>query len=359
MAKAPHFRAAHRQGARTTWTPERAIWTQLAEKRPWKPARSGPSLACPIDLLKERPSTPTDEPLSPLVVLGAGLIGTGWIALCLAAGLEVRVFDPDPATLESLRTRLRPLRRYLAKLRKPKRGKLVIARKLEQAAAGARLIQENAPEKLDLKRQLFTQIEAAAPADAVIATSTTALLWSDLAVGMQHPERLLIAHPFNPVHLIPLVELYTPDDALAARAAAFYARLGKHPVRLAREMPGHIAGRLSAALWREAVHLVAEGVASVEAVDAALTQGPGVRWAVQGAHLGYHMGGGPGGMAHYLAHLGPSQEHRWQTLGTPTLDAQPRQRLIDGITEATGNAPVSELESQRDAALVKLLRARR
>jgi hypothetical protein len=158
---------------------------------------------------------------------------------------------------------------------------------------------------------------------------------------------------------IPVININTPDDALAERAAAFYTSLGKHPVRLAREMPGHIAGRLSAALWREAVHLVAEGVASVEAVDAALTQGPGVRWAVQGAHLGYHMGGGPGGIAHYLAHLGPSQEHRWQTLGTPTLDAETRQQLIDGIAEATKDRPVSELESQRDAALVKLLRARR
>ena len=302
---------------------------------------------------------PADEPLSPVAVLGAGLIGTGWIALCLAAGLEVRAFDPDPATLATLRNRLRPLRRDLAKLRRPRRGKLSIAPSLEQAVTGARLIQENAPEKLELKRQLFAQIEAATAADTVIATSTTALLWSDLALGMAHPERLLIAHPFNPVHLIPLVELYTPDDALAATTAAFYTRLGKHPVRLNREMPGHIAGRLSAALWREAVHLVAEGVASVEAVDAALTQGPGVRWAVQGAHLGYHMGGGPGGMAHYLAHLGPSQEHRWQTLGTPTLDAETRRQLIDGIAEATGNTPVCDLESQRDAALVKLLRARR
>lgn len=302
---------------------------------------------------------PPDETLSPVAVLGAGLIGTGWIALCLAAGHEVRVFDPDPATLESLRARLRPLRRDLARLQKLRRGKLIIAPSLEAAVTGARLIQENAPEKLELKRQLFAQIEAAAPADAVIATSTTALLWSDLVVGMARPERLLIAHPFNPVHLIPLVELYTPDDALAATTAAFYTSLGKHPVRLAREMPGHIAGRLSAALWREAVHLVAEGVASVEAVDAALTHGPGVRWAVQGAHLGYHMGGGPGGMAHYLAHLGPSQEHRWQTLGTPTLDAETRRQLIDGIAEATDNTAVSELESQRDAALVKLLRARR
>lgn len=298
-------------------------------------------------------------PLSPVAVLGAGLIGTGWMALCLAAGLEVRAFDPDAATLETLRARLRPLRQDLAKLREPSRGKLVVARSLEQAVTGAKLVQENAPEKLELKRQLFAEIEAAVVDDTIIATSTTALLWSDLVAGMAHPGRLVIAHPFNPVHLIPLIELYTPDDALAARAQAFYAGLGKHPVRLAREMPGHIAGRLSAALWREAVHLVAEGVASVEAVDAALTHGPGIRWAVQGAHQGYHMGGGPGGMAHYLAHLGPSQEQRWQTLGTPTLDAETRALLIQGIALATDNAPVSDLERQRDAKLVALLKARR
>ena len=310
-------------------------------------------------MLKERPLPPTEPPLSPVAVLGAGLIGTGWIALCLAAGLEVRAFDPDPATLASLRDRLRPLRRDLGRLKKPRRGKLVAASSLEAAVRGARLIQENAPEKLETKRALFARIEAAAAPDAIIASSTTALLWSELQAGMQRPERLLIAHPFNPVHLIPLVELFTPEDALAERAAAFYTGLGKHPVRLEREMPGHIAGRLAAALWREAVHLVAEGVASVEAVDAALTHGPGLRWAVQGAHLAYHTGGGPGGMAHYLAHLGASQEQRWRTLGNPSLDAETRELLIRGIADATGNAPVGDLERRRDAALVELLRARR
>jgi carnitine 3-dehydrogenase len=294
----------------------------------------------------------------PVAVIGCGLIGAGWVALFRAAGLEVRAFDPDAERLATLEARIAPLREALARLGPVEEGRLLIATSLEDAVTPARLIQENAPEKLDLKQALFAAIEAAAAPDAVIASSTTALLWSAMAEGLRHPERLVVAHPFNPVHLIPLVELFGPDDAVA-RAAAVYQTIGKRPVRLQREMEGHIAGRLAAALWREAVHLAASGVASVEDIDTALTHGPGLRWAVQGAHLAYHTGGGPGGMADYLAHLGPSQERRWASLGTPRLDAATCRLLVDGVEAEARGRSVADLEAERDAALVALLQALR
>jgi carnitine 3-dehydrogenase len=294
----------------------------------------------------------------PVAVIGCGLIGTGWVASFLAAGLEVHAFDSDPARLAALEARTSPLLAALAELGPVRPGRLILAASLEDAVAPAQLIQENAPEKLAVKQALFAGIEAAATPDALIASSTTALLWSAMAEGMRHPERLVVAHPFNPVHLIPLVELFTPDDAAAGHAAAFYTAIGKRPVRLRREMEGHIAGRLASALWHEAVHLAASGVASVADIDAALTHGPGLRWAVQGAHLAYHTGGGPGGMADYLAHLGPSQERRWATLGAPTLDDATRRLLVEGVAEATAGRSVAELEAERDRALVALLRAR-
>jgi 3-hydroxyacyl-CoA dehydrogenase len=295
----------------------------------------------------------------PVAIVGSGLIGAGWAAVFTAAGLEVRAWDPEPSRLAGLRARVRPLRAALKKLQPVRRGRLVLARSLEEAVAGVRLVQENAPEDIAIKRALFARIEAAAEPATVIASSTSALLWSDLAEEMARPDRLLVAHPFNPVHLIPLVELFTPDPALADHATAFYTALGKRPVRLRREMPGHIAGRLAAALWREAVHLVREGVASVADIDTALVDGPGLRWAFQGAHLSYHLGGGAGGIADYLAHLGPSQERRWATLGQPRLDAEARERLVAGVAEEARGRSVAELEAERDAALVELMRARR
>ncbi len=294
----------------------------------------------------------------PVAVVGCGLIGAGWVALFKAAGLEVRAFDPEPERLATLEERTAPLVEALAELGPVEEGKVVIATSLADAVAPAWLIQENAPEKLDVKRALFTQIEGAAAPDALIASSTTALLWSAMAQAMRHPERLVVAHPFNPVHLIPLVELFGPDDAVVERLAACYTAIGKRPVRLRRDMEGHIAGRLAAALWREAVHLAASGVASVADIDTALTHGPGLRWAVQGAHLAYHTGGGPGGMADYLAHLGASQERRWASLGTPSLDDATRRLLVDGVAAEAAGRSVAELEAERDRALVALLRAR-
>ena len=296
--------------------------------------------------------------LSPVAVVGCGLIGAGWVAVFAAAGLEVRAFDPSPERLTDLAERCAKLQAAVGELQPLRAGRVVTTRSLEEAVGPARWVQENAPENLATKQELLSAIEAATPASTIIASSTSALLWSALAQDMRHSERLIIAHPFNPVHLIPLVELFAPDAALVDAAHAFYTAIGKRPVRLRREMEGHIAGRLAAALWREAVHLAATGVASVAEIDQALTDGPGLRWAVQGAHQTYHTGGGPGGLTDYLTHLGPSQERRWATLGTPSLDAPTRQLLIDGMADEAAGRTVAELEAARDRALIALLRAR-
>jgi 3-hydroxyacyl-CoA dehydrogenase len=219
-------------------------------------------------------------------------------------------------------------------------------------------IQENAPEQLDLKRTLLREIEAVAPVDCVIASSTSSLLWSDLAQTLAHPDRFILAHPFNPPHLMPLVEIYGSASDIRERAAAFYRRLNRVPVCLKREARGHIANRLASALWREAVNIVASGIAEVSDVDLALVNGPGLRWSVIGAHMAYHLGGGPGGIAHYLQHLGPSQERRWADLGTPQLTPDVCQLLREGIAVEAAGRSIEELEEERDVALIATLKLR-
>ena len=238
------------------------------------------------------------------------------------------------------------------------RGRLTLCAEPEEAVLGVDLVQENAPENVPLKRALYTRVEAAAPVGALIASSTSSLVWSDLAEGMAHPGRFVTAHPFNPPHLMPLVEIFGRDPATVSRAEAFYQDLGRRTVRLRRDAVGHIANRLASALWREAVNIVAEGIADVAEVDAALVHGPGLRWSVVGAHMAYHLGGGPGGMAHYLSHLGPSQERRWSTLGTPLLTPEVCDLLIAGVTAEAAGRSVAELEADRDARLIATIKAR-
>jgi 3-hydroxyacyl-CoA dehydrogenase len=209
-----------------------------------------------------------------------------------------------------------------------------------------------------IKIALYHEIEAAAAPEAVIASSTSSLLWSDLAREMQHPERFLLAHPFNPPHLMPLVELYARDAALLDRAEQFYRALGRDTIRLKREAAGHVANRLASALWREAVNIIAEDIADVADVDRALVAGPGLRWSVIGAHMAYHLGGGAGGIGHYLEHLGPSQEKRWQTLGQPRLTPEICRKLVEGIAAEAAGRSVEELEAERDRQLMAILQLR-
>ena len=212
---------------------------------------------------------------------------------------------------------------------------------------------------MPLKQDLFDQIEGLVAPDVIIASSTSAHPWSALSPRMSHPIRLITAHPFNPPHLIPLVELFGPDADVLDHAEALYRGLGQHPIRLNKEAVAHIANRLASALWREAVHIVADGIADVDAVDAALVHGPGLRWSVLGAHMAYHLGGGDGGMAAYLDHLGPSQAARWDSLGTPDLSPKVCEKLVKGIEQMAAGRSLPELEAERDARLIALASLRK
>jgi 3-hydroxyacyl-CoA dehydrogenase len=294
-----------------------------------------------------------------IAIIGSGLIGASWAALACAHGLDVAAFDPDPAAETRLRAHLVKAGAQLAELGLTGKGELTFFTDLATALAGAQFVQENGPEKPEVKRALLHRIDATLPPDVIIGSSTTALVHSVIAADCAHPGRVIVAHPFNPPHLVPLVELFGPDPAIIARAIAFYRRLGRHPVVLNREIEGHIANRLASALYREAVHLLEQGVASVADIDAALCNGPGLRWSVMGPHMTYHLGGGVGGIEGYLAHLGPSQARRWQALGNPVLDEQAQRRIIDGVTAEAGGFSIGELESRRDAGLIAVLKARK
>ncbi|UOA27114.1 3-hydroxyacyl-CoA dehydrogenase NAD-binding domain-containing protein [Pseudosulfitobacter sp. DSM 107133] len=296
-----------------------------------------------------------------IAILGAGLIGVGWAALFQHHGADVRVWDPESEALVALPARLKAPLAQLAQVAPDAgpAGRLTVCDTLAEAVAGAALIQENAPESIAVKHALYGEVEPLMDTDAILASSTSALTWSDLSPGLNDPARLITAHPFNPPHLVPLVEIYGPDDARVARAEAIYRFAGRVPVRLKKDATGHIANRLASALWREAVFMVQDGIADVEAIDAALVNGPGLRWSVLGAHMAYHLGGGAGGMEGYLAHLGPSQERRWAALGAPTLGEDVQAALVAGVAREAAGRDIAQLEAIRDAALIAALKARK
>lgn len=294
-----------------------------------------------------------------VAVVGCGTIGASWSALFLAHGIDVQATDPSAAAERYLRQYIEKASPQLAQIGYSGRGHLTFTTDLSEALNGVNFVQENAPENEALKRELLARIDGLVPADVVVAGSTSSLLRSRLVADCRHPERHITAHPFNPPHLIPLVEIVGANAEIIERASAFYRELDRRPVALRREMPGHIANRLASALWREAVYLVEEGVASVADIDAAMTFGPGLRWAAVGPHMAYHLGGGEGGIRHYLDHLGPSQVRRWESLGTPRFDEAAKEALVKGIEEEAGGRSVSALEAARDDLLLRLLKAKR
>lgn len=297
---------------------------------------------------------------APVGVVGGGLIGASWTALFLAHGYDVVAWDPSESAAAEF-----PgiVARHMAQLEElgqaaGSRGSLRQVAVLEEAVAESFWIQENAPEKVPLKQDLYNKIEAVASHDAIIASSTSSLTWSQLSETMTHKERLITAHPFNPPHLMPLVELFAADKDVLKAAREFYADLGRVTVTLRKDAVGHIANRLSSALWREAVNIVAEGIADVTDVDAALVHGPGLRWSIIGSHMAYHLGGGAGGIEHYLKHLGPSQERRWESLGSPRLTPEVCKMLTDGVAAEAKGRSIETLEAERDRRLIRVLNTR-
>ena len=309
--------------------------------------------------MESESSTPQDVQV-PVAILGCGLIGISWTALFLHHGINVHAWDPSVAARNALSEKVKAPMAQLSDLGPPAvtSGSLSVFAEMSAALEGVLFVQESAPEVIDLKHEIYHNFEHSAGSDALIASSASGLSWSSLSTKMSAPERLLTAHPFNPPHLVPLAEMYSPIDAVLDRAERIYNQIGRVPVRMKREATGHIANRLASALWREAVNIVVEGIADVEAVDLALVNGPGLRWAVAGAHMTYHLGGGEGGMAQYLSHLGPSQESRWEDLGSPTLTPEVCATLISGVEAEAKGKSIKELEKARDAGLMRLLAAR-
>ena len=295
-----------------------------------------------------------------VAVLGGGVLGASWAALFAAVGRHrVRVWDPSPAVRAAFSEKMERARQQLVQLGAAAGCDVVVCERIEEAVWGAEWVQECAPERADLKAQLYSHVESAVTHDAIIASSTSSFTWSQLTGELRHPERFVIAHPFNPPHLVPLVELFCPNQETLSRAVKFYTDVGRVPVCMKREATGHIGNRLASALWREAVHMVAEGIVDVEDVDKVLIHGPGLRWSIMGAHLGYHLGGGDAGIDHYLRHLGPKQEQRWATLGNPTLSAEVCEMIAAGVHREVGDRSIAELEAHRDEQLMEILRLRR
>ena len=297
-----------------------------------------------------------------VAVIGTGTIGMSWAALFLSRGLGVAASDPAPGAEARLRefvaaswpvlTRLAPIEAA------PPDHLLNFYADAEEAAADADFVQESGPEREELKQRLLARIDAVLPADIVIASSSSGLLISRLQAECRHPERVVLGHPFNPPHLIPLVEVVGGDKTAPAaieRAMAFYASVGKRPIHIRREVAGHVANRLQAALWREAVHLVASGVASVADVDAAISEGPGLRWALMGPHLTFHLAGGSGGIAHFLQQFAAPMTSWWTDLGRPELTQPVREALQSGVAAEAAGRDLPSLAGARDRFLVDLL----
>ncbi len=297
-----------------------------------------------------------------VAVVGTGTIGMSWAATFLSRGLAITASDPAPEAEARLRHFIDAAWPVLARLgpiaATPPHHLLIFCADVEIAVAAADFVQENAPEREAVKQELLARIDAVLPPEIVIASSSSGLLISRLAASCRHPERIVIGHPFNPPHLIPLVEVVGGAQTAPAaieRAIAFYSSIGKRPIHIRREVAGHVANRLQAALWREAVHLLASGVASVADIDTAISDGPGLRWALMGPHLTFHLAGGSGGMAHFLDQLGPPLESWWDDLGSPRLTPELRAALAEGVAAEAGGRDIATLAAERDRFLVDLL----
>jgi len=298
-----------------------------------------------------------------VAVIGAGTIGASWTALFLSRGLEVAVYDPSPGAPDLIRRTIAaawPVLQRLGAKADANPDNWRFHTDPVAAVAAAQFVQKNAPERYEVKQTLLPAIAAALGEEVVIASSSSGLLGSRLAEGCAHPERILIGHPFNPPHLVPLVEVVGPHCTRAAieTAMAFYRAVGKHPIEIRKEVPGHLANRLQAALWREAAYLVAEGVASVADVDAAISEGPGLRWALMGPHTTFHMAGGEGGMEAFMHHLMPAVTSWWADLGDPEMTPTLQAALIEGVAQATGGKSIAEMAQRRDAFLTALIELR-
>ena len=294
-------------------------------------------------------------------VVGAGVIGGGWALHYLRMGLDVDVYDPAPHAQGDLLQMLEvtwPLLERIGLRPGASPDRIHFHGDLAGAVGAADVVQENSPEDSAIKREIIAAIDRAAPPQTVIASSTSGFAMTMLQADCVHPERCVVGHPFNPPYLIPLVEVVggeRTDPAAVDWLAAFYAAMGKRPLRLSRELPGFVANRLQEAMWREALHMVAAGEATVEEIDEAIAYGPGLRWAQMGPCLTFHLAGGSAGMEHMLDHFGAALLEPWTRLEAPPLTGQLRERMVSGCLREADGRPVAELERIRDEFLAELL----
>ena len=307
----------------------------------------------------------SNKPIRRIAIIGTGVIGASWSALFLAKGLEVTATDVAPNAEAALRRFVDaawPALKRLGPSPGASQSNLKFTADLAQAIAGADLVQENGPERIDFKQKLYGQLDDLLPPDVIIASSSSGLTMSEIQLGAaSHPERCVIAHPFNPPHLVPLVEIVggakTSEETIR-RAAEFYTSIGQRTVHLNKEMPGHVANRLQAALAREVYYLIAEGVVSAADVDTALCWGPGLRWGIMGNMMLNHLGGGQGGIEHFFQQFTGPMTAWWKVLGQPVLTPEVQKKLIDSVHAEVGSRSIDELAAERDEMLVGLIELR-
>ena len=306
------------------------------------------------------PGFPDFESITTITCIGAGTIGGGWAAYFLAQGYTVKVWDPAPDAPEKLARLIDAAWPSLAALDMAAgadKTDWTVHTDLAEAVAGTGFVQESAPENLELKRGLLADIDAVCDEHVVIGSSTSGYSMTEMATEAVHPHRLVVGHPFNPPYLIPLVEVVggeaTSTEAVDW-AADFYTHIGKSVIRMDREVPGFIANRLQEAQWREALHMIDQGEATVEQIDRSITDGPALRWPFQGPMLTFHLAGGEGGMAHMLDHFGPSLKSPWTRLEAPELTAHLRDDVVAGCEVASGAMSISDLVAQRDTGIIAL-----
>jgi 3-hydroxyacyl-CoA dehydrogenase len=305
------------------------------------------------------------KPIRRIAIIGTGVIGASWTALYLAKGLQVVATDVAPNAETALRKFVEtawPALKRLGLSPGASQANLKFAAALAQAVDGVDLVQENGPERIEFKQKLYGQLDELLAPDVIIASSSSGLTMSEIQKGApSHPERCVIAHPFNPPHLIPLTEIVggaRTSEATIRRAAEFYSSIGQRTVRVNKEMPGHVANRLQAALAREVYYLVAEGVVSATDVDTALCWGPGLRWGVMGNMMLNHLGGGPGGIEHFFQQFSGPMTAWWKTLGSPVLTPEVQKKLVESVHAEAGSRSINELASERDEVLLGLIELR-
>ena len=299
-----------------------------------------------------------------IAIIGTGVIGASWAAQYLARGFDVTATNPDANAESKLRKDIESAWKDLTIIGLSPgatRDRLTFTSNMKEALSEADFVQENAPERPDFKIKLFAEIDDATPSDSIIASSSSGITMSVIQSGCKHPERCVIGHPFNPPHIIPLVEVAGGNKTspkVIQQAIAFYSTIGKKPIHLHKELPGHAANRLQAALFREVVYLIEQGVLSVEDADAAVSWGPGLRWGVMGPNLLWHLGGGEGGIQNFMEHLMDPLATLMKNLGNPEVTTGLKQTIIEGVLQEAGNRSVKQLVQRENEMLLQLINLR-